>query len=65
MRGEHSRERKSKCHGPEVGTDLAHPGNSKEWSELGECGRGPFRLVGRKSDIKDIFNQKSIYIYIS
>lgn len=56
MRGEHSRERKNKCHGPEVGTGLAHPGNSKEWSELASVAGDHLRLASRKSDIKDIFN---------
>ena len=41
VKGEHSRERNSKGNGPEVATGLARcSGNSKEWSELGECGRG-------------------------
>lgn len=40
MREVHSRKRTSKYKGPEVGTGLAYSGNSKEWSELGKCGRG-------------------------
>lgn len=40
MREVHSRKRNSKCKGPEMGTGLAYSGNSKEWRELGKCGRG-------------------------